>query len=48
MKRQHSLRGVFNVKLDYMSSCICSEVRLPLDQNVFGEVIVVKSVGYCV
>jgi len=33
-KHQHSLLGVLNVKLDYMPSCIQSEVRLLLDQRV--------------
>jgi len=38
----YSLLELLNVQLAYMPSCIRPEVRLPLDQNVFCAVIVVK------
>jgi len=42
VNRQHSLLGVLIMKLAYMLNGVCSEVRLPLDQNVFCVVIVVE------
>jgi len=53
VKRQHSLRGVQNVKLAYMPSCIRPEVRLPLDQRVLCGCIMASPNGllgflYCI
>jgi len=33
-ERHHSLLGVLNVKLAYMPSCMCPEVRLTPDQRI--------------